>query len=332
MGAAFAAAMESSGGSNVLPPRPSREAVCAVRNQFQGISVGGRHLFEPEIGWTLTPEGRQRAYAAHRAVGDTHINLSLDLSGLACLPRLKAIIREAITAGAMTGVVLMCMGDGSPANPDPGALGVEWLMANFDAIVDYLEADEDLTPWIVFCPGYDGVVPGWQPWSRVNAFARMARARLDRLAHGGYLALELSSGYCVWSGEDNDWATTDGQCFDVILQEFPIEWGPPEAPPAYLLLPDGSDWAPSASNEQRAPWTQIWIVQRMLGPRYRRPAAQPPRYDPDPPYFLGGGTPRGRYFYIAWERTTYLWVRKNCDISIVNQQTAVVRDLGAEFY
>ncbi len=70
----------------------------------------------------------------------------------------------------------------------------------------------------------------------------------------------------------------------------------------------------------------------MLGPRYIRPASQPPLYDPVTPYFLGGGTSRGRFFYIAWERTTYKWVRQNCDIAIVNEQTAVVRDLGAEFY
>lgn len=330
MGAAAAlAAMSGGTGPDALPQRPTRDQLCAVRNQLQGISVDGVHLFDPSIGWFLTPAERRQAYAAHHAVGDTHVNLSLDMTGLACLPTIKAIIREVITVGGMTGVLLMCMGDGSPANPDPGALGVDWLMANFSAIYDYMKAGEDLTPWIVFCPGYDGVVPGWQPWSRVNQFARMARGVLGS---NGYLALELAAGYCVWSGETNDWSTADGQYFDVILQEFPIEWGPPAAPPANLLTPDGSDWAPTTTNDQRNPWTQIWIMQRMLGPRYVRPASQPPLYDPAPPYFLGGGTPRGRYYYIAWERTTYLWVRQNCDISIVHQQTAVVKSLGAEFF
>jgi len=118
----------------------------------------------------------------------------------------------------------------------------------------------------------------------------------------------------------------------VILQEFPIDWGPPAAPPASLLTPDGGDWAASATNDQRAPWTQIWIMQRMLGPRYVRPAMQPARYDPSPPWHLGAGTPRGRFYYIVWERGTYLWDRKTCDVSIVTAQTQVVIDLGAEWY
>lgn len=333
--AAVAAAMIGSGGGH-LPAKPTRDQMCGVRNQLQGIAIGDQHLFDPEIGWSSEKPFRLAAYAAHRAFGDTHICLSLDMTGLASLPQLKAVIREAITEGGMLGVLLMCMGDGNDAgepNHDPGALGFSWLMANFPAIVDFMEAGEDLTPWINFGPGFDGVVPAWQPFTRVNQFAQMARARLDRLPWGsGYLNIELAGGFVTWSGERNDWATPDGQMFDTILQEFPIDWGPPAAPPAYLLTPDGRDWSPSASNDQRAQWTQIWLIQRMLGARYIRPSSEPVDYDPHPPYLLGSGTPRGRFFYIAWERTTYLWVRQHCDLAIVNQQTAVVRDLGAEFY
>lgn len=308
---------------------PTRDQMCGVRNQLQGISIGDHHLFDPEIGFADV-SFRQQAYAAHRALGDTHICLSLDLTGLACLPTLKAVIREAIAEGF--GVLLMCMGDGNDGQ-DPGSLGFSWLMANFNSIVDYMEQGEDLTPWINFGPGFDGVIPAWQPFTRVNQFVRMARERLDRLKWGsGYLNLELAYGFTSWSGERNDWATPDGQMVDTILQEFPINWGPPEAPPANLLTPDGRDWSPSASNDDRAPWTQVWLMQRMLGPLYRRPSSQPPNYDPNPPYLLGGGTPRGRFFYIAWERTTFMWTRQNCDISLVHQQTQVVKDLGAEFY
>lgn len=331
------------GGGGALPPRPTRDQMCGVRNQLQGLLVGDHHLFDPEIGWAKTLDGfavspgfRVEAYAAHRAVGDTHVCLSLDMTGLECLPHIKSVIREAITEGGMIGVMLECMGDGNdPGEPDhdTGALGFSWLMANFNAIVDFMEAGEDLTPWINFGPGFDGVVPAWQPFTRVNRFLQMARVRLNRLSWGqGYLNIELASGYATWSGEQNDWATRDGQMVDTILQEFPIEWGPPSAPPANLLTPDGRNWAASATNEQRNPWTQIWLVQRMLGPLYKRPAMQPADYDPHPPYHLGGGTPRGRFFYICWERTTYLWTRKTCDISIVKQQTKVIVDLGAEFY
>lgn len=332
------------GGGGGLPPRPTRDQMCGVRNQLQGISVGDHHVFDPEIGWSGDKAFRLEAYRQHHNVRlpngtpmpDTHVCLSLDLTGLAGLPQLKMVIREAITEGGMIGTMLMCMGDGNDPGEkdhDPGALGFSWLMANFNAIVDFMEEGEDLTPWINFGPGFDGVIPAWQPFTRVNQFVQMARARLDRLKWGsGYLNVELGGGFPSWSGKRNDWATADGQMFDTILQEFPITWGPPVPPPQFLLLPDGSDWSPSASNEQRAPWTRIWIVQRMLGPRYIRPAMQPPNYDPHPPYFLGGGTPRGRFFYICWERTTYKWTREHCDISIVIQQTQVIIDLGAEFY
>jgi hypothetical protein len=326
------------GGGGVLPPRPTRDQMCGVRNQLQGISVGNHHLFDPEIGWSSNKSFRMEAYDGHRAVGDTHVCLSLDMTGLECLPRIKDVIREAITDGGMVGVMLMCMGDGNDEGEhdhDPGALNFSWLMSNFNAIVDFMEFanGEDLTPWINFGPGFDGVIPAWQPFTRVNEFVRMARARLNQLTWGpGYLNVELAGGFPSWSGERNDWATADGQMIDTILQEFPIEWGPPTPPPANLLTPDGRDWSLSATNEQRNPWTQIWIVQRMLGPLYKRPAMQPANYDPHPPYFLGGGTPRGRFFYICWERTTYLWTRKNCDLSVVAMQTKVIADLGAEFY
>ena len=302
----------------------------------------GRHLFDPEIGWMADTAERMDAYAAHRAVclpngtpqPDTHICLSLDMTGLACLPQIKSVIREAITEGGMTGVLLMCMGDGNDPGErdhDPGALNFTWLMANFNAIVDYMESGEDLTPWIVFGPGFDGVIPAWQPWTRVNDFVRMARARLNRLARPGQLSLELSTGYWCWSGERDDWATDDGRMVDVVLWEGPIDWGPPAAPPASLLLPDGSDWSPAATNAQRNPWTQVWLINRLIGDRYRRPASQPRNYEPHPPS-ADSTTPRGRKYFIMWERTTYLFCRRNCDKSLVDQQTQVVIDLGAEWY
>lgn len=333
-----------SGGSRPLVP-PTRDEVCSIRNSLQGITVRGRKIFDPEIGWSMAKPERLEAYTAHRAVKlpdgtprpDTHICLSLDMTGLACLPHIKSVIKEAVTEGGMTGVILMCMGDGNDVGEpdhDPGALGFSWIMANFNAIVDFMEVGddgEDLTQWIVFGPGFDGIIPAWQPWSRVNQFVRMARLRLNRLKKPGHLCIEFSSGYWSWSGERDDLGTEDGQMIDVPLYEFPINWGPPSAPPANLLLPNRSDWSPSATNEQRAPWTQVWLMNRWLGARYIRPASQPPNYEPNPPY-ANMDTPRGRKFPNMWERGTYMWNRQGCDIALINQQTQVVIDLGAEYF
>lgn len=318
-------AVLSGGGSSGLPPRPTREQVCAIRCELQGLFIHGQHWFEPQIADYPAVADRMAVYAAKRAMGDTHVCLSLDLTGLAGLKWRKQVIREAITVGGMTGVLLMCMGDGhGQPNTDPGALGHTWLMANFDAIVGYMEQGEDLTPWIVFCPGFDGVVPDWQPYTLVNDFARVARGRLDHLRWGrGYLAIELSAGYATWTGERNDWATPDGQCFDVILQEFDIDFAAPDPPPPH--------WD-QLTNEQRNPWSRTWeMVGRMVRP-YHRPADQPASEDPLPPYHLGGGTPRGPFFYIAWEFLTYQWCRAHAVTpERVQQGRDYLRALGCPY-
>lgn len=288
-------------GSQAPPLPPTRDRVCAVRCEFQGLRILNQNWFEPQIADYPAAADRLQVYAAKRAMGDTHVNISLDMTGLAGLPWRKALIKEAITSGGMAGVVLMCMGDGhGQPNTDAGALGHDWLMANFAAIYQYMKQGDDLTPWIVFVPGYDGVVPDWQPPSLVDNFAFLARSVID--AGGtGYLGLELSAGYCVWAGDEfNNWATAAGQCFDVILQEFNIDFAAPNPPPA--------NWD-GLTNDQKAPWSQTWqMVGRMVNP-YIRPADQPDSEDPDPPFILATGTPRGPYYYIAWEYLTYQWVR-----------------------
>lgn len=302
-------------GSMPLPPRPTRDQLCGIRNQFQGLlittkQVGEQYWFEPWLADLTDTADRQIVYDAHKAVGDTHVNLSLDLTGLAGLAWRKQLIREAITVGGMTGVLLMCMGDGQetnvpPGGHDPGALGYEWLMNNFSTIYQFMQDGEDLTPYIVWCPGYDGVVPAWQPFTRVNEFVRMAREVIG----DGALALELAYGYMSWTGERNIWAEPDGQCVDVILSEFPIDWG---TPPTF-----GCD--------------AVWqIVGRMVQP-YLRPAEQPADDDPHPPYMLGGGTPRGPFYYVALEHSAYNWVRQHCDVALVNERRAYLKALGCAY-
>ena len=284
-----------------LPPRPTREQVCAVQCELQGLYILNQYWFEPQIADYPNLADRMQVYAAKHAMGDTHINISLDMMGLAGLAWRKQLIREAITTGGFAGVVLCCMGDGhGQPNTDPGALGHDWLMAHFPDIYAYMKDGEDLTPWIVFVPGYDGVVPDWQPPSLVDEFAFLARSVINA-GESGYLGLELSAGYCVWAGDEfNNWATAAGHCFDVILQEFNIDFAAPTPPPP--------NWD-SLTDQQKAPWSQTWqMVGRMVRP-YHRPADQPASEDPNPPFNLATGTPRGPYYYIAWEYLTYQWCR-----------------------
>ena len=318
-----------------LPPVPSREQLCAVKCSFQGLTVqtqqyGALPLFDPVIGWFTGPTAasdRAVCYAAHRAAGDTHINLAIssqyDEPGQAYsgipgrdytddLDACRTLLIEAIQAGFY--VLLMLAGDGEAPDPVGLTKGRTWLMQNFARIIAALRGDgsrerPDLTPYLVFCPGYDGVVPGWQPPSGVDDFALMARGVLGPSC---VLAIELSAGYCVWAGDEfNNWAGAAGQCFDVILSEFPCPMGPP------------APYNPSNT----PPWDQVWqIVGRLVKP-YLRPADQPAHDDPNPPYYLGTGTPRGPYVYVAWEFDTYAWVR-GCSLGQVETHRAYLRSLG----
>lgn len=295
-------------------PRPTRDEVCGIRTAFQGLTVSteqfgpGRPWFDPDTAALVRNYDRYAVYEAHRAYGSTHLTLSLDLGGLESLPRILDVAHEAITQGGLTGIILCCMGDGQQhgGDHDPGALGFEWLIANFHAIVQNAArvrvGDHTLADHIIFVPGFDGVVPAWQPPTRVDEFVLMARGVLDMVGSAGYLGLELSAGYAVWGSaagaETNNWATAAGQCVDVILLEAPINMGPPAPIPA--------DWAHLPDSEKRR-WTQIYqVVGRLVRPFHPYPN-QPD--DPHPPYLLQGGTPRGDYYVCFWEHSTYEWTR-----------------------
>jgi len=187
----------------------------------------------------------------------------------------------------------------------------------------------DLTPYIVFCPGYDGIVPAWQPTTRVNEFARMAR---QALGPNGYLALEVSGGYWSWSGEVNDWATPDGQCFDVVLIELNIDTAPPDVPPADLLDAHGGWSEHTLANDLNNRWDSVWqIIGHLVSP-FNRPTEMPTNDYPagmQGVYALGQGTPRGPFTAVLFEHSTYEWIRvENITIERINQRRAAYRKLG----
>lgn len=345
-------------GGSALPAPPTRDQLCGVKCSFQGLTVqteqyGQLPWFEPALGWLAIQSDRNAVYDVKAAAGDTHINLALSGSynepGQAYeaipgrdysndLPALRSLITEAITAGVARGIpngfrILLAMaGDGMAPDPVGMTYGFDWLMQNFARVWQSLRGDggegPDLTPWIVPMPGYDGVVPGWQPFRCVNTYVQMARAVVGPERS---LGLELSAGYNSWSGEANDWATADGQMFDVVLSEFPWPMGPPNLIPAEYL--DGRNWKPMPplTNEQRAPWDQVWQIVGGLNSPFNRPADMPDNdYPGGIPYRLGGGTPRGPFYYIAFEYATYGWVRW-CPLSLVQQQRQALQSLGCQF-
>lgn len=348
--------------SHLFGPVPTRDQVCGGQHRFQGMSVilppgstydplRAKFWFDPLINDMTDLNDRLAVYKAHRDVGDTVLNLSMGLDGLAGLPRLIDIATEAVTIGGLTSIILMCMGDGhGNPNSDPGALGHDWLMANFPAIYAMVRAkntgdpNNSLAHRTEFCPGYDGIIPDWQPPSAVDRFLLMARETIDQ-GGAGYLTLELSAGFCKWgtdslllgalgavpmfpraswkyaalqgrpepaaavpshfrsllasaltvsgwaNSEDNNWITRAGKCVDRILQEGPIDMGPPVPVPQPPPFPDN--------------YTQVYqIVGRMVKPYYPVPGQTD---DLHPPFLLYDGTPRGEFKFDWWEWDTYLW-------------------------
>lgn len=322
-----------------LPPVPTRDAILSASESFQGLTVvtaqyGTLAWWEVPI-TSLNAADRQAVYAAKHAAGDRLISISVswnycgvnygfcypvpgrDLSK--DLPALRALVLEAIQNGFY--VALHMAGDGmsAPKNPDGSypyndpvgwTYGYEWLMESTPSIVASMQQSPDLTGYMIFLPGFDGVVPGWPEPSytypgKLDQWLLLARRSLGA---GGYVGVELSAGYAHWGGEGRNYTSLAGQALDIVFQEFGI--GNPGQPG------DNPD--------------QVWqIAARELGPLYNRPPEQPAWDDPPPTAcYLCVGTPRGPFYVNAFEYDTYLWVRARITAAQVQVDRAYMRARG----
>jgi hypothetical protein len=330
-------------GGAALPAAPTRAHVCGVRTHFQGIYYDTREFstFPGAFLALLQDDDFRNALRTHLAAGDTHV--TMDLTGAYRepaaiyperlknghdwsndLPGIKARIRAAVSAGLFVDFTLG--GDGRSVNADPAfgqyndpvgwTYGHEWLMQNFARVATAMRGDaasecpdgEDLTRFMLFRPGYDGVFYGWggdadgidrQP-QRVIAFGSLFRSILP----DGYLAIEHNIGH-IPVGEGGREFGAGMQSYDVILSEFP-NW------------PETGD--------------AVWqIAGRLLGPRYRRPPDQPAHDDPSPPFYLAPGTPRGPYVAVAFEFAKFPESRGRNTVEDVDRARAYYRSLGYTF-
>jgi hypothetical protein len=316
-----------------LPAAPTRAQIGAVKLTFQGLTValpdfGTIPWFEPAIS-SLSAADRKLVYAAKHAAGDTHIAIALswnyagdgaysypvpgtDLT--ANLPAFRALVHEAIENGFYVLAFLAGDGESPPGgghdDPVGWTYGYAWLMQNLSSIVTSLQQPDDLLPYVILVPGWDGVAPGWAPdASNPSSGTYAYPSELDNyLLHArslvgpkGSLGVELATGYSHWGGGAANYTSPAGLALDVILQEFP---GPPTG-------------------------DQVWqIAGRELGPAYVRPPDQPAGDDPNPPFYLSGATPRGPFFPIAYEYDEYRWVRDGVTPAEVQQEKAYLKAAG----
>ena len=320
-------------------PAPSRDQVIAVRAGFQGETAvtqqyGTFPVFGPET--TTLNDADLHSFCAQLAGrGWTHGEIALswlyaepgflmpvpgrDLSQ--DLPELAR--RIVIMLQHFKVVMLFLAGDGlsQPRNaqnqwvggnqyndPVGHTYGYEWLMENFPRVASYLQNSPygDLTKYVLFSPGYDGVFYGWgyagevpdQQPDRVVNFGTLFRSLLPN----GYLAIEHTPGKIPVGEGGSDWAVGGRMMnYDVVLSEF-FYWAPG--------MPAGD---------------QCWQIVARLNRPYNRPANQPSGDDPNPPFYLSNDTPRGPVSYVPFEYATYQWTR--------GQVTAEqVQALRQEFY
>lgn len=321
-----------------FPQAPTRDQVGAVRIGFQGVTVSTQQYgtfpaFGPET--TTLNDADLDAYCQQMvAKGWTHGEIAVSwqydepgflmpVPGRDLTNDLPELVRRVtrMLANGLTSVVVFLAGDGRsrPKNPDGSypyndpvghTYGYEWLMENLPRIIEAFRRAPaaDLTRYVSFCPGYDAVFYGWggdvdgidrQP-QRVMSFGRLFRS----LCPGGYLAIEHDIGHIPIGEGPSDWTATGRmKDFDILLSEFP-------------------NWPTTGD--------PVWqIVGRFVKP-YHRPPDQPASDDPNPPYYLGT-SPRGRFFYVAYEYATFVWTRGHVTAEQVQQARDYYRALGVEY-
>lgn len=303
-------------------PAGTRESLCTAPQTFQGLTVqtqqfGAGPLFDPLVGWLTGPTAaadRRAIYAAHAA--DKMITVSLsgayneagqfyqnvpgrDFSQN--LDELAALIQEIATVGGLY-TDLRLAGDGEGAGPgynDPVGMtyGHDWLMANLERIVTGLASVHQYIRW---CPAYDAWFYGWTP-DQVKAFGQKFRSILGSSAA---LCGEFTTGVCHCGNGEADYAPNG---------------------PLYLYDLFQSEYDMSNGGHNDTLWQ---IGARMLGPAYVRPADEPPPDDPDPPFFLVGGTDRGPFYTCGFEDWLYDWVRNNVSLQTVQNYRQYKRGVG----
>jgi hypothetical protein len=308
---------------------------------FQGLTAVTRQYgtfpwFAPILGWLDDTQDRRDVLTLHKAAGDGLVNLALSsqynkgaYAGMTGkdfsrdLGTLHDRITEALDFG-MTGVALMLAGDGHGDgvhynDPVGWTYGYEWLMANFERVHDALG---DLDPWLVYFPGYDGVVPDWatKPTytypDEVDTWLLHAR----RIGGAGItLGLELAYGYGHWGGEGGNYTSEAGLCLDVVAQEFPIAIGPPDPLP--------KPWH-QMTDAERNPWSQVWSMLSHLQRPYFMPQEQiDAGFDVNAPYYLAQATVRGPRRYWVFEYDTYLWGQKAIGPEVVTKHRGALREM-----
>lgn len=304
-----------------LPPPPTRDQILSATFTFQGLTVTQNCISPSQLGWfdvalfTQQLVGCREAIFAQKKAANDHVSQIeffqnarsiYDESGQPYQQlttfdyehnpsQFADDVYSAITHGFYVWVYLD--GDG---NGDNYKVAYRQIPIVLSALMSSRYGD--LTPYVVFRPGWDGVFYGWgstdaETRQLISGFASNIRAICPKC----YIALEFNTGHIPLGNGVNDYVNGgDMQGFDALDVEFNDS-----------NIHDNNTWQ---------------ILGRLLGPAYIRPPDQVG--DPSPPWYLATPTPRGVWYVNCFEWAEYEWVRGLTTSSNIETQRQYFRSVG----
>jgi hypothetical protein len=322
----------------IFPDPPTRDAILHAQGCFQGVTVvtvqfGELPMFDPALS-SFSPADRLATYAAWHAANCQIVSLSItwdygeagqpygsgqlvppqDLRG-GDLTALRTLLTEVIQHGFY--VRLHLAGDGTDSGPY--IYGYQALVNDLPRVIAGLRRAPDLTRYVVFVPGFDGIIDyneqtqSFGPWSMAQLAGYLVQLR--QLCGDCYSAVEPSIGPLGGTLPEflRDASLTNYShdeaydALDQVLNEFPPDEG-------------GQHGALS--------WQ---IADRLLGPTFIRPpdmVGDPSAPWADSRWSTAQPTSRGPIVGVAFEFSTYVWVRRQITAAAVALVRAYYRSMG----
>lgn len=332
-----------------LPPTPTRDQLLRVRACFQDCTVTTAQLgtvpsWGPEIGMLASSADRQATYAVHKAAGATHFVIAVTChytapgvaypGGTACgndwstdPATLAAHVGEIVRAGLLP--VVMLGGDELP-----WATVRAQMPAWYGALKN--SPDGDLTPYVVWCLGFDSIVPlANANDDTVQDFIATTLA-IRAVIGSGVQVVEYPAGWAFWGPTDarfdlagpGSYTSPAGQALDGVLQEFANDSPGNDPLPAITGATFDTEhgYTPKWAGDPTA-WLQVFQIAARGPSPYTPPPDEPfnvPAVAVDGPqlgqtvpvsadrqgvrsYAAGVTTPRGRFYFVGFEIATYQW-------------------------
>lgn len=293
-------------------PNFTREQICNPQITFAGLTIstgqfGTQPWFETAYQCLTNPVDRKSVRDQKKTAGDTAVILEFTTNAGIIYPEPNVWLNQCFTPSGeqnpnwfknlvyeilYDGMVPVIVFDGD--NGDSPVDGYPNALRQLPILVNLLS---DVNDKVLYARFWDGVFYGSSPENILN-FGVSFRNLLPQ----GNLAIEFNPGHIPVGNGPSDYQPGGIMTYyDVIAGEF-------EFP----------DFAQDST----------WQVVGRLVPNYVHPPDQPVNDDPNPPYYLGTGNPRGQYYFWAFEIGEYQWCRNQVSYSDLKKTGTYFRNMG----